>query len=198
MKDFTDELVNLVIQNETSRINDIMKEVTKKISIDFTKEVFKLVDAYYEDYVPIRYVRVYGGKRKLKTKSGSTKMKSRGGQVSLHAAITRGGEENALIGFSGGDYYNGYVGGVVFDEGKFKGNGMRHIGKGKDFSEWNIVENFLFAGDGVSADMEPLKGDIRSYIDYNSPSADSAMMEFMSMYDTQFNKHYENAKKKFG
>ena len=191
MRNFTDELVNLIIENEIPRIDKIMNEVTKNISIDFSREIFRLVDEYYDNYTPIRYVRVYGNKRKLRTKKGTTSRKPRAGQVSLHAAITRGGENEPAIGVYGGSYYDGYVGGVVFDSSKFQRNGMRHIGKG--ISEWNIVENFLYAGDGVGV------GDWRSVseAEYNEPSADEAMNIYMDFYGPTFDTHYKNALKKF-
>jgi hypothetical protein len=188
MKKFTDALADLIIKNEIPRIDNIMREVTQNISIDFAKEMFALIDAYYDNYTPIRYVRVYGPKRKLRTKSGKTKRKPRGGQVSLHAAVTRGGEGAPAIAVSGGSFEEGYFGGIAFDPINFSENGMRHIGKGEKFSEWNIVENFLFAGEGGY-------GDIRSHIEYSHPSADQAMWDFMQNYDTQFDMHYKNALK---
>lgn len=191
MNNFADELVNLIIENEKPRIDKIMNEVTKNISIDFANETFRLLDEYYDNYTPIRYVRVYGKKRKLRTKSGSTSRKPRPGQVSLHAAVTRIDSDGPAIGVYGGSYDEGYIGGVVFDPSKFQKNGMRHIGKG--ISEWNIVENFLYAGDGVGV------GDWRSVsvAEYNEPSADEAMNIYMDFYGPTFDMHYKNALKKF-
>lgn len=194
MKDFTDVLMNAIIENEIPRIDKIMNEVTKKVSQDFAQETFRLLDEYYDNYTPIRYVRVYGQKRKLRTKNGTTNRKPRTGQVSLHAAITRGGEEEPAIGVYGGNYYDGYVGGVVFDPSYFRDNGMRHIGKG--ISEWNIVENFLYAGEAGEHD---LKGDWRSVSasGFDGHSADEAMNMFMTFYGPTFDMHYKNALKKF-
>lgn len=191
MRNFTDDLVDLIIENEIPRIDKIMNEVTRNISIDFARETFRLLDEYYDNYTPIRYVRVYGNKRKLRTKRGTTSRKPRAGQVSLHAAVTRGGDNDPAIGVYGGSYYDGYIGGVVFDSSKFQQNGMRHIGKG--ISEWNIVENFLYAGDGVGV------GDWRSVsvAEYNEPSADEAMNIYMDFYGPTFDTHYKNALKKF-
>jgi hypothetical protein len=191
MKDFTDVLINTIIENEIPRIDKIMNEVTKKVSQDFAAETFRLLDEYYDNYTPIRYVRVYGNKRKLRTKKGTTSRKPRPSQVSLHAAITRGGEDDPAIGVYGGSYSDGYIGGVVFDASYFQGNNMRHLGKG--ISEWNIVENFLFAGEGVGT------GDWRSVsaADYDHHSADEAMNMFMDFYGPTFDRHYQNALKKF-
>lgn len=186
MKDFTNELVDLIIENEVPRIDKIMNEVTKNIQTDFAREVYKLLDQYYDNYTPIRYVRVYGKKRKLRTKSGKTTRKPRAGQVSLHAAITSGGEDAPAIGVAGGSYDSGYVGGIVLDADYFRGNGMRHIGKGKNFTEWNIVENFMFAGEGGY-------GDIRSYVEYNYPSADAELNLFMNSYGSKVDKYYNDA-----
>lgn len=186
MKEFIDALADIIIQNEIPRIDNVMREVTEKISIDFAKKVFSLVDEYYDNYTPIRYIRVYGPKRKLNTKSGKTSRRPMRGQVSLHAAITRGGENTPAIGIAGGSFEEGYFGGVVFDPEKFKGNGMRHIGKGKDFTEWDIVENFLFAGEGGY-------GDIRSHIEYNHLSADKEMWGFMNSYDKQLRSYFDIA-----
>lgn len=191
MRNFTDELVDLIIENEIPHIDNIMNEVTKNISIDFAKEMSRLVDEYYDNYTPIHYIRVYGHKRKLRTKNGTTSRKPRAGQVSLHAAITRGGENGVIQGVYGGSYYDGYVGGVVADSSKIKGNGMRHLGKG--ISEWNIIENFLYAGDGVGV------GDWRSVsaAEYNDHSADEAMNIYMDFYGPIFDMHYKNVLKKF-
>ena len=192
MKDFTNELVNLIIENEIPRLDNIMNEVTQNVRADFAREVYKLLDEYYDDYTPIRYVRVYGAKRKLRTKSGTTTRTPRPGQVSLHAAITRGGENAPAIGVAGGSYYDGYIGGIVLDEDKFKDNGMRHIGKGKDFTEWNIVENFMFAGEGRYGDWRSV-----SASGWSGHSADEAMNMFMDFYGPTLDQHYDNALKKF-
>ena len=186
MKDFTNELVDLIIENEKKNLDKIMDTVTQKITADFARETYRLLDQYYDNYTPIRYVRVYGEKRKLRTKSGTTTRKPKAGQVSLHAAITRGGEDAPAIGVTGGSYEDGYVGGIVLDSDKFKGNDMRHIGKGKDFTEWNIVENFMFAGEGGY-------GDIRSYVDYSYPSADAGLNLFMDSYGSKVDKYYNDA-----
>ena len=194
MKNFTDVVIDTILKNEVPRIDKIMNEVTEKIRDDFVAMANSLIDDYYFDYTPTRYVRVYGNKRRLHTKSGATKRKPKAGQVSLHAAVSRmGTDENYAI--SGGSYYDGYVGGIIFDAANFKGNGMRHLNKG--ISEWDIVENFLFAGDGVNDDGEALRGDIRSHIEYGAPSADEMFQAMMNSYDSRLDQHYNNALKKF-
>jgi hypothetical protein len=84
MKDFTDMLADLILENEKSRLDKIMSEVTKKVSIDFANAMFEFLDAYYDNYDPTSYVRVYG--KRGKYMSGQ---KPKPGQVSLHAAVTR-------------------------------------------------------------------------------------------------------------
>ena len=186
MKDFTDELVDLIIKNEKeNRLNKIMNEVTKKISEDFSEAMFGFLDAYYDNYDPTSYVRVYGKKGKY-----MQNRKPKGGQVSLHAAISRGGKENADIGkYRGKNGQIEYIGGIEFDASKFKDNSMRHIGKG--ISEWNIVENFLYAGEGIG------KGDWRSTpeSEWSGISADELMKNYMDNYDSKFDMHYQNALK---
>ena len=184
MKNFTDELVNLILENERTRIDKIMGEVTENISKDFELVVLRFLDLYYEDYDPRHYVRIHG----VRGKYMQGKTPRRKGQVSLHAALAR---QNNKLRRSGGTLQWGqnqvsYVGGIAFDENNFKENSMRHLGKG--ISEWNIVENFVYAGDGVG------KGDWRSQIDdYNIPSLDEAMGAYIDSYDPLLRRHYKNA-----
>lgn len=190
MNDFTNELVNLIIEQESGRLDKVMQEVTTNIMKDFAKETYRLLDEYYENYTPIHYVRVYGRARRLRTKSGTTSGKPRGGQVSLHIAISRGGENAPAIGVAGGNYADGYFGGIVLDESKFKGNGMRHIGKGNSFTEWNIVENFIYAGEGGYGDWRST-----AQSGWNGVSADEQLRSYMARYKSQLDKHYNNALK---
>lgn len=187
MKDFTDVLIDAIIEQEQSRIDKIMDDVTRNISKDFAQEAVRLIDAYYDNYTPVHYVRVYGKKRKLKTKSGSTSRKPRAGQVSLHAAIAREGKDS--IAYYGLDTEGNYVGGIRLDANKLKGNGMRHIGKG--ISEWDIIENFIYAGEKEGS------GDWRAQIDYGYPSADKELLAFSHNYRPTLDKHFEAALKKF-
>ena len=197
MKDFTDKLVDTIIEHEKKRLDIVLNDVSKKISIDFATHMFMLLDEYYKNYDPHRYVRVY--EKKGKYMQGKTPAP---GQVSLHAAVTRGGAENADLSKNIDKHYRSdqvsYVGGIEFDSDYFrdKDNHMRHTTrttKNEDgtstsrISEWNIVENFLYAGEGVG------KGDWRSEIAYAHPSADVAMKAYMDSYYTTFKIHYDNA-----
>jgi hypothetical protein len=144
---------------------------------------------YYENYDPTKYVRLYGKRDKY------LKDKEKKSGVSLHAAVARNDghlrkSEGSLLSENG---LGGYVGGIQFDESYFKGNNMKHKGKGSNFDEWNIIENFIYAGDG---DRYSLTGDWRSQIEYNVPSLDEIMISYMEGYFPTFKKHYENAKKK--
>jgi hypothetical protein len=191
MKDFTDILVDKIISQERGRLDKVMKEVTTNIRRDFAEKMYELLDEYYENYEPIRYVRLYGRKKKLRR--GATTMKSKKGGVSLHAAVTRGGIDAPAIGYVGGSYDEGYYfGGISFNSDYFTGedNNIRHIGKGKNFTEWNIVENFLFAGEGGYGDWRstPESG-------WSGQSADTEMQAFMDAYGPTFDKHYKNALK---
>lgn len=183
MKDFIDALVDTIINKERSRIDTIMKEVTTNIQKDFAEHARKLLDEYYENYDPIRYVRVYRKRGKhIKNR------KPKPGQISLHAAVFRGGEETPAIGYVGGDYEEGYYGGISFNSDYFKGHGMMHTGKGKNFTEWDIVENFLFAGQGGYGDWRsvPESG-------WSGTAADTEMQAFMASYDARLRQHYNNA-----
>lgn len=185
MKDFTDQLVDLILENERSRIDKIMQYTTEQVSKDFALVMMRFLDMYYDNYDPTSYVRVYG--KRGKYMSGQ---KPKPGQVSLHAAVSR--EKNSIE-RSGGTLQPAnkvsYVGGIEFDESNFNRNKMKHIGKG--ISEWDIVENFLYAGEGVG------KGDWRAVTDYNAPSPDELMNNYMDMYGPMFDRHYRDALKKF-
>ncbi len=199
MKDFTDVLVSAIIKQEGDRLDKVMNEVSKKISIDFATEMFKLVDEYYENYDPKQYVRIYGKRGKYLQNRRSP------GGVSLHASVTRGGAENADLSKKINRYIDdkvSYVGGIEFDSDYFKDedNHTRHSNRMKKdddgnstrdarITEWNIVENFLFAGEDVGT------GDWRSQISYSHPSADAAMKAYMDSYGPTFDRHYETALK---
>lgn len=188
MKKFADILADTIIEKESDRVNNILTEVTTKIRDDFVQEVYRLVDEYYDNYTPARYVRLYEPKRKLKNKKGTTLSKPKKGGVSLYDAITKGGFDDPIIGVSG--KINGeWMGGVIFDSAKLGyRTGMRHPGKG--ITEWNIFTNFLFAG-------EDGNGDVRSHIPYEYPSADEELTLFYNTYKPKLDKHYKDAYKKY-
>ena len=181
--DFTDQLINVIIKNERSRVNKIMQYTTEQISKDFAFVMMRFLDMYYDNYDPTSYVRVYG--KRGKHMSGRSPV---GGQISLHAAVSRDDGKLERSGVS--DDLVGYVGGIEFDESNFKEGGMYHRKKG--IEEWDIVQNFLYAGEGVG------RGDWRSVDEsYSAPSPNELMNNYMDMYDPMFDKHYRDALNKF-
>lgn len=194
MKKFADMMADIVIETERERIDDILTELTKKIRDDFVEEVYRLVDEYYDNYVPARYVRLYAPKRKLRTKKGTTKARpntSKAGAVSLYEALHKMEGDDPIIGVYGGNIEEGYVGGVIFDSSKLGyRKGMRHPDKG--ITEWNILENFVYAGEGIG------NGDWRSVsaAEYDHHSADADLQMFMTFYKTRLDEHYKAIYKK--
>lgn len=206
MNKIADAIADAILATEADRLDAIMAEVTRNITLDFADVAHSLIDDYYFDYLPIQYVRTYGRKKFLRDKAVGkgvrVSAKGKSGNVSLHAAITRQGKTKEgnpgpVIGSYGIRYDNGqkvYYGGLSFDEEYFQDvdNRIRHQGKG--ISEWNIVENFLYAGEGVGT------GDVRSYpeisgVSYSAPSADEMLKEALNTYKLRFDQHYQNALK---
>ena len=187
MKDFVDTLAKDIVNDARNDIQDRMQRLTQDIVKDLTNEAVRLIDKYYQTYVPIKYVRLHPPRTLRSGKEPRGRSRSVG--PSLHKAITRNPYE--VLGFTDMMYRNGsevYFAGLVFDEEDFKGNNMFHAGKG--ISEWNIVEQFLYAGEGKA------KGDIRSYPAlshqiYNHNSADSELNMFIDNYDELFNRHFD-------
>lgn len=186
MKDFVDALAKDIVNDVKDDIDKGMQKLMRNIVKDLTQETVRLIDQYYQTYAPIRYVRLHPPRT---LRSGiEPKGKSRSKGPSLHKAITRNPEE--VLGYTDMMYRDGmpvYFVGLEFDEEDFKGNSMYHAGKG--ISEWDIVEGFLYAGEGVA------KGDTRSYptVSGQGYSYDSASVEierFINNYDELFNKHY--------
>ena len=188
MTDFIDELAKDIVNEAKSDIDDKMQKLMKNIVADLTRETFRLIDQYYQTYVPIRYIRLHPPRTLRSGKTPTRKSPSKG--PSLHKAVTRNeGEALAFTDQTTRDNMFVYYAGIEFDEDDFKGNNMYHAGKG--ISEWDIVEQFLYAGEGKA------KGDARSYptvshMDYNHDSADVELNKFIANYDTQFDKHFKN------
>ena len=189
MKDFIDALAEDIVNDAQDDIKDKMQGLMQNIVKDLAGETVRLIDQYYQAYAPIRYVRLHAPRT---LRSGQEpKHKSRSKGPSLHKAITRNPYE--VLGYTDTMYRDGgevYLVGLEFDEEDFKGNNMYHAGKG--ISEWDIVEQFLYAGEGKA------KGDVRSYPilshqDYNYDSADVELNRFIANYDTQFDKHFKKA-----
>ena len=195
MKDFTSDLVNLIVSNEKPRLDNIMREVAEKIQGDMIAVTYSVIDAFYQDYSPQVYIRTdsYKAKHnKQKDKKGRFKNKSsdmeykRGRDVSLMSAIKNMKASNQpAIGVCrplDGEF--GYQAGVVFDESYFSKK-MQHSVKGSNFSEWDIVENFLWGVHGNES------------VATITPSAGWVLYEYLNSYKLRFDIHYNNACKKF-
>jgi hypothetical protein len=197
MKGFTDELITLIGQKETKRLDNIMYEVAQKIQGDVIAVTYNVIDAFYQDYTQADgriYIRTDEYKAKhngKKNKKGQFKSKNkteflRGRDVSLMTAIknmeSSGQPSIGVCRPLDGGF--GYQAGVIFDEGYFTKK-MQHSIKGDNFTEWDIVEDFLWGvhgADGV----------------YNTtPSAGWALHDYINSYKPRFDKHYKNALKKF-
>lgn len=202
MKNFTDDLVKLIIENETPRLNNIMQEVSKKIQDDFVAVTYGLIDAFYSDYTHGDgriYIRTDEYKarhridtrgRKHKRKNGaldkmSNAEKKRASDKSLMSAIkSMNGNEPAIGVCRELEGIFGWQAGVVFDEGYFNDT-MKHSVKGSSFTEWDIAEDFLWGVHGNEA------------VYTTDPSAGWALYEYVDSYKPKFDKHYKNACKKF-
>ena len=189
MEDFIDALAKDIVNDARDDINNRMQGLMQNIVKDLANETVRLIDKYYQTYAPIRYVRLHPPRTLRSGKEPKHKSRSKG--PSLHTAITRNPYE--VLGYMDMMYRDGnevYFAGLIFDEDDFKGNDMYHAGKG--ISEWDIVEQFLYAGEGRA------KGDVRSYPivshqSYNYDSADAELNMFINNYDTLFDQHFKKA-----
>lgn len=186
MKDYIDALAEDIVNDAKNDIDDKMQKLMQSIVEDLTQETVRLIDQYYQTYAPIRYVRLHPPRTLRSEKEPRSKSRSKG--PSLHKAITR--NPNEVLGYMDMMYRDGsqvYFVGLEFDEDDFKGNNMYHAEKG--ISEWDILEGFLYAGEGKA------KGDVRSYPtvshqDYNYDSAATELDRFINNYDGLFERHY--------
>lgn len=187
MKDFIDALAEDIVNDAKDDIKNKMQGLMQNIVKDLANETVRLIDKYYQTYAPIRYVRLHPPRTLRSGKEPKGKSRSKG--PSLHRAITRNPQE--VLGYMDMMYRDGnevYLVGLEFDEDDFKGNSMFHQHKG--ISEWDILEGFLYAGEGKA------HGDTRSYPtvshqDYNYDSADVELNMFINNYDTLFDQHFK-------
>lgn len=189
MKDFTNQLVNLIIQNETPRLNDIMQEVSKKIQRDTIQKTKDVIDRFYQDYSPPVYIRVDDYRStpsKRRDKRGNRLVRKRDRNVSLRSAVTKNWDsDQPAIGICRPlDGILGWEAGVLFDESYFKSH-MKHSYKGANFTEWDIVEDFLWGVHGNES------------VAITDPSAGYELYEFIESYKSKFDQHYHNACQKF-
>lgn len=194
MKDFASTFADLIISQEKTRLNDIMQYVANQIQKDVIDVTYATLDAYYRDYMPpdrAYYIRTdeYKARPRAKDKKGQFKRKtktewSRSSDRSLMSAVKALGESGQpAIGVCRPlDGMFGYQAGVVFDPDYFE-MAMHHENKG--FTEWDIVENFLFGQHGNG-----------EAIHFTEPHADMVLREYINSYKSKFDKHYNDAFKK--
>ena len=197
MKSFVDALADLIISNETPRLEKIMQEVAQKIQGDMVGLTYSIIDAYYQDYMPpdrAYYIRTDEYKAQHNhpkdKKSGQFKRKnksewSRSKDKSLISAVKALGDSGQpAIGVCRPlDGISGWQAGVIFDPDYFE-KAMYHENKG--FTEWDIVENFIFGQHGNGA-----------AIHFTEPHADIILRNYINSYKTKFDKYYNDACKKF-
>ena len=193
MRSFANDLETLIGKKESERLDNIMYDVAKKIQGDVVAVTYSVIDVFYEDYSRSegrKYIRTdeykhprgKGGKFRYKNKKewGS----SRANDISLRSAIKRMESGTPAIGVCRPlDGLYGYQAGVIFDE-ESVANHMKHSVKGDGFTEWDIVEDFLWGVHGNET------------VYTTTPSAGSVLYDYINSYKTKFDKHYKNACKK--
>ena len=193
MKNFSDIMADLIIQNETPKINNIMYEVSKKIQNDVIQKTKEVVDKFYQDYTKENgriYIRVdeyRSAHSKRNNKKWGRLVRKRDRNVSLKSAINRGftrDDEGAVGVCRPLNNVFGWEAGVLFDQDYFQHN-MRHSFKGKNFTEWDIVEDFLWG----------VHGNESIYI--TEPTAGWELYRFIDEYKPSFDKHYKEACRKY-
>lgn len=194
MRDFIDELETLIGKRETKRLDNIMYEVAQKIQGDVVAVTYNVIDAFYEDYTREngrKYIRTdeykhphgKGGKFRYKKKSEWGSL--RNDDVSLRSAVKKMENGEPAIGVCRPlDSMYGYQAGVIFNEEELSKT-MRHSVKGDGFTEWDIVEDFLWGVHGNES------------VYTTTPSAGWALYDYINSYKPRFDKHYKNAIKKF-
>jgi hypothetical protein len=193
MKHFADHWVDLIIEEESPRLDAIMRDIAGHIQEDVIAVTYSVIDDFYADYTKedgrkyirtdeVKHPRGKGNRFRAKTKSewGSRRSKD----VSLRSAIQRMENGEPAIGVCRPlDGVFGYQAGVIFDEEKLASQ-MKHSVKGENFTEWDIVQNFLWGVHGNE--------DVYTTI----PSASVVLNDYINNYKSQFDKHYRNACKK--
>ena len=191
MEDFANALADIIIENESPKINKIMHEVAEKIQGDMVAVTYRLIDLYYADYRPEVYIRTdelskhkqgKGGKFAKKNKNE----RARSGDISLQTALkTLSGSEQPAIGVCKPlDGVWGYQAGVLFDEHYFYEK-MKHSVHGPNFTEWDIALNFLW---GIHGDAS---------VHVTNAAAGVELDQYLNAYKQRFDKHYQTAYKKY-
>lgn len=203
MRNFADILADAIVEANKTRLDNIMNYVANQIQNDVVTVTYNLIDAFYTDYTqpPRVYIRTDEYKkghnlnkngRKHDKKGHLAKMSkteiARSKDKSLMSAIKDLNESGQpAIGICKPiDGMIGYQAGVLFDEGYFNNeSGMRHSIKGSNFTEWDIVEDFLWGVHGNES------------VYTTTPSAGYALYKYIDTYQSRFDKHYKDACKKF-
>jgi hypothetical protein len=207
MKNFTDELVDIIIQGETPRLDAIMQDVAKKIQGDMVAVTYSALDMFYQDYMPPdrKYIRVdeYHKRHKMdkygrvRDKNGRIIKKSAAKESLSETERRRANDRSLMTAMkamkaSGQpaigvcrpiDGLFGYQAGVIFDEEVAKR--MHHSDKGNGFTEWDIVEDFLW---GVHGNED---------VYTTTPSAGWVLYEYVSSYKPRLDMHYKSALRKY-
>ena len=66
MKNFANTLADIIVENETPRLDNIMQEVSKKIQGDVVAVTYNVIDFFYQDYKPQYYIRTDDYKKRFK------------------------------------------------------------------------------------------------------------------------------------
>ena len=203
MRNFADVLADVIVETEKTRLNDIMKYVANQIQNDVVAVTYNVIDAFYADYTqpPRVYIRTDEYKKKHNLDQNGRKHDKKGhlskmskteikrkSDKSLMSAIKDLNESGqpAIGVLKPIDGTIGYQAGVLFDEDYFNNaSGMRHSVKGKNFTEWDIVEDFLWGVHGNES------------VYTTTPSAGYVLSQYIDTYQSRFDKHYKDALRKF-
>ena len=211
MKNFVDALAERIIEQERPTLEKILGEVAINIQQDVVNVTYALIDAYYHDYTREEgriYIRTdelpkhkQGRNGRFINKTGTANKRS--GDVSLQTALKAksqskmdkklqalaSGDQPAIgVCEIAGDLH--YRAGVVFDESKLtkksqRGQGMQHSVMGPNFTEWDIIMNFLWGVHGAD--------DV--YV--TTPTAGMELDRYIYSYQSRFKKHYNAAYNKY-
>lgn len=203
MRNFANVLADVIVETEKTRLNDIMKYVANKIQDDVVAVTYNVIDAFYADYTqpPRVYIRTDEYKKKHNLNKNGRKHDKKGHLSKMSKTEIARGKDKSLMSAikdlneSGQpaigvlkpiDGTIGYQAGVLFDEGYFNNeSGMRHSVKGKNFTEWDIVEDFLWGVHGNES------------VYTTTPSAGYILSQYIDNYQSRFDKHYKDALRKF-
>ena len=198
MGNFADALADIILQNEAPKLDKIMRYIAEQAQNDIVQATYTAIDAYYQDYSPLYYIRTDklsqrkrgdSGKFVKKLKNERKRNTKRYRDISLQTAVKALDESGQpAIGVCEPlDSGIGYQAGVLFDPNYFE-SAMRHSIKG--FTEWDIAENFIFGQHGNGSAQS-------SVTEFTEPHADIILRDYINAYGPKFDKHYQDALRKF-